>query len=151
MDKLKKVLSGQDDGSDGSNILERANQASTLAWGTRMKGFLICFILGAFSSILRREPLRAGQYLVPDWSVPPAEDHVCPGASPGHRHHAGVPGADAVLCLLVEEQRPCAALLHPPVPGLHLVRTLLHPVCQGRRHEDVLPLLVALLPLPPTS
>uniref|UniRef100_A0AAQ6AFT7 Vesicle transport protein n=1 Tax=Amphiprion ocellaris TaxID=80972 RepID=A0AAQ6AFT7_AMPOC len=57
MDKLKRVLSGQDDGSadgsaDGSGILERANQVSTLAWGTRMKGFLICFVLGALSSIL---------------------------------------------------------------------------------------------------
>ncbi|XP_022078106.1 SFT2 domain containing 2b [Acanthochromis polyacanthus] len=57
MDKLKRVLSGQDDGSaegnaDGSGILERANQASTLAWGTRMKGFLICFVLGTVSSIL---------------------------------------------------------------------------------------------------
>ncbi|KAM9836196.1 SFT2 domain containing 2b isoform 2-T2 [Aulostomus maculatus] len=51
MDKLRKVVSGQEDGgSDG--ILERANQASTLAWGTRMKGFLICFILGVLSSIL---------------------------------------------------------------------------------------------------
>ncbi|XP_074483333.1 vesicle transport protein SFT2B-like [Sebastes fasciatus] len=53
MDKLKKVLSGQDDGNtDGTGILERANQASTLAWGTRMKGFVICFVLGVFCSIL---------------------------------------------------------------------------------------------------
>lgn len=53
MDKLKKVLSGEDDGnSEGPGILERANQASTLAWGTRMKGFVICFILGVLCSIL---------------------------------------------------------------------------------------------------
>ncbi|XP_037319594.1 vesicle transport protein SFT2B-like [Pungitius pungitius] len=53
MDKLKKVLSGQDEGnSDGTGILERANQASTLAWGTRMKGFVVCFVLGIVSSIL---------------------------------------------------------------------------------------------------
>ncbi|KAM8722462.1 vesicle transport protein SFT2B-like [Acanthopagrus schlegelii] len=53
MDKLKKVLSGQDDGSpDGGGILERANQASTLAWGTRMKGFIVCFVLGIVCSIL---------------------------------------------------------------------------------------------------
>uniref|UniRef100_A0A3P8SNT2 Vesicle transport protein n=1 Tax=Amphiprion percula TaxID=161767 RepID=A0A3P8SNT2_AMPPE len=50
MDKLKRVLSGQDDGMMSS--LQRANQVSTLAWGTRMKGFLICFVLGALSSIL---------------------------------------------------------------------------------------------------
>ncbi|KAM6893908.1 vesicle transport protein SFT2B-like [Xenentodon cancila] len=53
MDKLKKVLSGQDDGgADGSGFVERASRASTLAWGTRVKGFLICFVLGAFCSIL---------------------------------------------------------------------------------------------------
>ncbi|XP_028993089.1 vesicle transport protein SFT2B-like [Betta splendens] len=53
MDKLKRVLSGQDDGNaDGTGILERANQASTLSWGTRMKGFLLCFILGGVCSIL---------------------------------------------------------------------------------------------------
>lgn len=53
MDKLKKVLSGQEEnGGDGGGILERANQASTLSWGTRMKGFAICFVLGAFCSIL---------------------------------------------------------------------------------------------------
>ncbi|XP_041822047.1 vesicle transport protein SFT2B-like isoform X1 [Chelmon rostratus] len=53
MDKLKKVLSGEDEGNpDGPGILERANQASTLAWGTRMKGFVICFFLGVFCSIL---------------------------------------------------------------------------------------------------
>uniref|UniRef100_G3PS51 Vesicle transport protein n=1 Tax=Gasterosteus aculeatus aculeatus TaxID=481459 RepID=G3PS51_GASAC len=53
MDKLKKVLSGQDEAnSDGTGILERANEASTLAWGTRMKGFAVCFVLGIVSSIL---------------------------------------------------------------------------------------------------
>ncbi|XP_053170527.1 SFT2 domain containing 2b [Scomber japonicus] len=53
MDKLKRVLSGQDDGNtEEPGILERANQASTLAWGTRMKGFVICFVLGVVCSIL---------------------------------------------------------------------------------------------------
>ncbi|XP_071398302.1 vesicle transport protein SFT2B-like [Centroberyx affinis] len=55
MDKLKRVLSGQDggtDGTDGTDILEAANQASTLAWGTRVKAFLLCFVLGVTSSVL---------------------------------------------------------------------------------------------------
>ncbi|XP_060888793.1 SFT2 domain containing 2b [Labrus mixtus] len=53
MDKLKKVLSGEDDGnSDTPGILSRANQASTLSWGARMRGFIICFVLGVFCSIL---------------------------------------------------------------------------------------------------
>ncbi|XP_069020375.1 vesicle transport protein SFT2B-like [Embiotoca jacksoni] len=51
MDQLKKVLSGQDD-ADGTGMMERANQASTLAWGTRMRGFAVCFVLGAFCSIM---------------------------------------------------------------------------------------------------
>ncbi|XP_034035405.1 vesicle transport protein SFT2B-like isoform X1 [Thalassophryne amazonica] len=53
MDKLKKVLSGQDDANtDGAGILEAANRASTLSWGSRVKGFLICFGLGVTCSIL---------------------------------------------------------------------------------------------------
>ncbi|XP_035006546.1 vesicle transport protein SFT2B isoform X2 [Hippoglossus stenolepis] len=54
MDKLKKVLSGQEEGGDpeGPGALERANQAVTLGWGRRVKGFLVCFILGAFMSLL---------------------------------------------------------------------------------------------------
>ncbi|TNN33669.1 Vesicle transport protein SFT2B [Liparis tanakae] len=51
MDKLKKVLSGQEEG-DGTGILERANEASTLAWGTRMKAFGVCFVIGILCSIL---------------------------------------------------------------------------------------------------
>ncbi|XP_010787859.1 vesicle transport protein SFT2B-like [Notothenia coriiceps] len=53
MDKLKKVLSGQEDAnSDGTGIIERANQASSLAWKTRMKGFGVCFVLGVLCSVL---------------------------------------------------------------------------------------------------
>ncbi|XP_029923984.1 SFT2 domain containing 2b [Myripristis murdjan] len=52
MDKLKRVLSGQDGSSDSTDILEAANQASTLAWGTRVKAFLLCFVLGVSCSIL---------------------------------------------------------------------------------------------------
>ncbi|KAM6945730.1 SFT2 domain containing 2b [Aplochiton taeniatus] len=53
MDKLKKVLSGQDGNNDDSNdILQAANQASTLAWGTRIKGFIACFVLGVLCSVL---------------------------------------------------------------------------------------------------
>ncbi|XP_061571572.1 vesicle transport protein SFT2B-like isoform X1 [Cololabis saira] len=81
MDKLKKVLSGQDDGSDGSNILERANQASTLAWGTRMKGFLICFILGAFSSILATCLLWIPGFGLPVFAVLYSAGNLCALAS----------------------------------------------------------------------
>ncbi|KAK9524279.1 hypothetical protein VZT92_018129 [Zoarces viviparus] len=53
MDKLKRVLSGHDgENNDETGIIERANQASTLAWGTRMKGFIVCFVLGIVCSVL---------------------------------------------------------------------------------------------------
>ncbi|XP_076159475.1 SFT2 domain containing 2b [Alosa pseudoharengus] len=53
MDKLKKVLSGQDGTTnDDSNILQTVNDASTLSWGTRVKGFAICFVLGVLCSVL---------------------------------------------------------------------------------------------------
>lgn len=51
MDKLKKVLSGQDDGED-RNAFEEAVDASSLSWGTRVKGFIACFVIGVLCSIL---------------------------------------------------------------------------------------------------
>ncbi|XP_049921018.1 vesicle transport protein SFT2B-like isoform X2 [Epinephelus moara] len=66
MDKLKKVLSGNDDGNtDGTGIIERANEASTLAWGTRVKGFIVCFVLGVFCSILVRASMGSCLLWVP--------------------------------------------------------------------------------------
>ncbi|KAL4656873.1 vesicle transport protein SFT2B-like isoform X2 [Arapaima gigas] len=52
MDKLKRVLSGQDGNNDDINILQTVNEASTLGWGTRVKGFIICFVIGVISSVL---------------------------------------------------------------------------------------------------
>ncbi|CAL1543061.1 unnamed protein product [Lymnaea stagnalis] len=51
MDKLKKALSG-DDGDEDKGIVTQISDASTLSWSTRIKGFLICFVLGAGLSIL---------------------------------------------------------------------------------------------------
>ncbi|XP_036395830.1 vesicle transport protein SFT2B-like [Megalops cyprinoides] len=52
MDKLKKVLSGQDGNNDDLNILQAANEASTLGWGTRVKGFIACFVIGVICSVM---------------------------------------------------------------------------------------------------
>ncbi|CDR19115.1 unnamed protein product [Oncorhynchus mykiss] len=52
MDKLKSVLSGTDGPNENGNILQAANEASTLGWGTRVKGFIICFVIGVTCSIL---------------------------------------------------------------------------------------------------
>lgn len=51
MDKLKKALSGDDEDED-KGIVTSISDASSLSWSTRIKGFLICFILGCTLSIL---------------------------------------------------------------------------------------------------
>lgn len=51
MDKLKKALSG-DDGDEEQGIVTQIIDSSTLSWSTRIKGFLICFILGFVFSIM---------------------------------------------------------------------------------------------------
>lgn len=51
MDKLKKALSG-DDGDEEQGIMTQVVDASTLSWSTRIRGFVICFVLGFLFSIL---------------------------------------------------------------------------------------------------
>ncbi|XP_062048692.1 vesicle transport protein SFT2B isoform X1 [Lepus europaeus] len=50
MDKLKKVLSGQD--TEDRSGLSEVVEASTLSWGTRVKGFIACFAIGILCSLL---------------------------------------------------------------------------------------------------
>uniref|UniRef100_A0A3Q1ETZ9 Vesicle transport protein n=1 Tax=Acanthochromis polyacanthus TaxID=80966 RepID=A0A3Q1ETZ9_9TELE len=52
MDKLKSVLSGEEARRDDRTILETVNDASTLGWGTRLKGFVACFVVGAACTVL---------------------------------------------------------------------------------------------------
>uniref|UniRef100_A0A3Q2PEE4 Uncharacterized protein n=1 Tax=Fundulus heteroclitus TaxID=8078 RepID=A0A3Q2PEE4_FUNHE len=52
MDKLKSVLSGEESRRDDRNILQSVNEASTLGWGTRIKGFIACFVVGAACTVL---------------------------------------------------------------------------------------------------
>ncbi|XP_034249411.1 vesicle transport protein SFT2B [Thrips palmi] len=52
MDKLKKVLSGEDNNSEDNSILSPVLDAATLSWSTRIKGFIICFVIGIFLSLL---------------------------------------------------------------------------------------------------
>ncbi|CAG2242198.1 Vesicle transport protein SFT2A,Vesicle transport protein SFT2B [Mytilus edulis] len=51
MDKLKKALSG-DDGDEEQGIVTQFSDATKLSWETRIKGFVICFVLGVVLSIL---------------------------------------------------------------------------------------------------
>ncbi|XP_060626724.1 vesicle transport protein SFT2B [Anolis sagrei] len=50
MDKLKRVLSGQDAEEPGP--LAEVVDASSLSWSTRLKGFIACFAIGVLCSIL---------------------------------------------------------------------------------------------------
>ncbi|XP_044530809.1 vesicle transport protein SFT2B [Gracilinanus agilis] len=50
MDKLKKVLSGQDTEDRGG--LAEVIETPSLSWGTRIKGFAACFAIGIIFSLL---------------------------------------------------------------------------------------------------
>ncbi|KAK3098200.1 hypothetical protein FSP39_017123 [Pinctada imbricata] len=50
MDKLKKALSGEDE--EESGIVTQISDASSLSWETRIKGFIVCFVLGIILSVL---------------------------------------------------------------------------------------------------
>uniref|UniRef100_A0A8C0D0G5 SFT2 domain containing 2 n=1 Tax=Balaenoptera musculus TaxID=9771 RepID=A0A8C0D0G5_BALMU len=53
MDKLKKVLSGQDTEDRGG--LSEVVEATSLSSGTRIKGFIACFAAGILCSLLAQE------------------------------------------------------------------------------------------------
>ncbi|KAF2981550.1 hypothetical protein EK904_001012 [Melospiza melodia maxima] len=50
MDKLKRVLSGRD--AEEPSGLAEVIDATSLGWGTRVKGFIACFAIGCLCSIL---------------------------------------------------------------------------------------------------
>uniref|UniRef100_A0A8D1CG40 Vesicle transport protein n=2 Tax=Sus scrofa TaxID=9823 RepID=A0A8D1CG40_PIG len=50
MEKLRRVLSGQDDEEQG--LTAQVLDASTLSFNTRLKWFVICFVSGIFFSFL---------------------------------------------------------------------------------------------------
>lgn len=51
MDKLRRVLGGQDEDEE-SGIMTQISDSSTLSWSTRLKGFIICFVVGVLCSLL---------------------------------------------------------------------------------------------------
>ncbi|NXS57059.1 SFT2B protein, partial [Brachypteracias leptosomus] len=50
MDKLKRVLSGRD--TEEPSGLAEVIDATSLGWGTRVKGFIACFAIGCLCSLL---------------------------------------------------------------------------------------------------
>ncbi|PAA50318.1 hypothetical protein BOX15_Mlig013861g1, partial [Macrostomum lignano] len=53
MDKLKKVLSGNDDdNTDREGIMTEFSDRTTFSWSSRIKGFIACFVIGWIFSLL---------------------------------------------------------------------------------------------------
>ncbi|XP_045477313.1 vesicle transport protein SFT2B [Harmonia axyridis] len=52
MDKLKRVLTGNDSPDEESGIMDQFSDAATFSWSTRIKGFIACFVIGIAFSIL---------------------------------------------------------------------------------------------------
>lgn len=52
MDKLRRALSGNDGDDEERGFVAQVVESSTLSWGTRVKGFVICFVIGIALSIL---------------------------------------------------------------------------------------------------
>ncbi|XP_033635315.1 vesicle transport protein SFT2A-like [Asterias rubens] len=52
MEKLKKVLNGKEEEEDEQGIVTQIYEGSSLSWSTRLKGFVICFVLGCLLSVL---------------------------------------------------------------------------------------------------
>ncbi|KAK2716048.1 vesicle transport protein SFT2B-like [Artemia franciscana] len=52
MDKLRRVLNGNDEADDSNGLVTEIIDTSTLSWSTRVKGFAICFVIGFLLSLL---------------------------------------------------------------------------------------------------
>jgi len=52
MDKLRRVLSGNDVDEESGGIMSDVRESSSLSWETRIKGFIGCFVVGLILSIL---------------------------------------------------------------------------------------------------
>lgn len=52
MDKLRKVLSGNDQTEEERGIMAEINEMTTFSWSTRIKGFCILFVVGILLSFL---------------------------------------------------------------------------------------------------
>lgn len=54
MDKLKRVLNGNDDTTNEENrgIMGDIDEFTSLSWSTRIKGFCFCFVIGIIFSLM---------------------------------------------------------------------------------------------------
>lgn len=52
MDKLKQFLRGNESPDENVGIIDQFNDTTTFSWTTRLKGFVICFVIGILLSLL---------------------------------------------------------------------------------------------------
>nr|CAH0102369.1 unnamed protein product [Daphnia galeata] len=52
MDKLRRALSGNDGGDEERGFVAQVVESSSLGWGTRVKGFIACFVIGIVLSVI---------------------------------------------------------------------------------------------------
>ncbi|CAO2628796.1 hypothetical protein LEMLEM_LOCUS20175 [Lemmus lemmus] len=127
MEKLRRVLSGQDDEEQG--LTAQVLDASSLSFNTRLKWFVICFVAGIVCSIL---------YMLPDGTCEATEENVRDNKIACHSYHASVLRAHPVCCAVVAEEGAGLTLLHTAIPVDDLVQPVLHPVCKGRGAQVLL-------------
>ncbi|XP_070567309.1 vesicle transport protein SFT2B-like [Ptychodera flava] len=66
MDKLKKVLKGEDEEEGDQSLYTQFSDATTLSWSTRVKGFVICFCIGMICSFLKMTILEVFPFVSGD-------------------------------------------------------------------------------------
>ncbi|XP_057379931.1 vesicle transport protein SFT2B-like [Daphnia carinata] len=52
MDKLRRALSGNDGEDEERGFVAQVVESSSLGWGTRVKGFVACFVIGIILSVI---------------------------------------------------------------------------------------------------
>lgn len=52
MDKLKQFLRGDESPDENVGIIDQFSESTTFSWTTRIKGFVICFVVGILMSLL---------------------------------------------------------------------------------------------------
>ncbi|XP_029800352.1 vesicle transport protein SFT2A isoform X2 [Suricata suricatta] len=120
MEKLRRVLSGQDDEEQG--LTAQVLDASSLSFNTRLKWFAICFVCGIFFSVL-----GTGLLWLPGGIKLFAVFYTL-----------GNMAALASTCFLMGPMKQLKKMFETTrllATVIMLVQPVLHPVCQGRSNQ----------------
>ncbi|CAM4461506.1 unnamed protein product [Lepidochelys kempii] len=148
MDKLKRVLNGQDAEEQGG--LSEIVDTTSLSWGTRVKGFIACFALGVLCSVLGTCLLWVPRKGLVLFAVFYTLGNIASLGSTvflmGPMRQLKrmfeptrliativmlvVSHTNIVLCLLVAQQGTCSHLLHFAIFCLGMVQHFFHTICK---------------------